>query len=89
MFLADENFPVPSIRVLREAGHLVRSILEETPGIADVSVVSIAQAALLTILTFDKDYGELLFKHKLENPPAVVFFRDKGQDPFSPAVRLL
>jgi len=35
----------------------------------------------LIILTFDKDYGEIIFKLGEENPPAVIFFRFKGDDP--------
>lgn len=35
----------------------------------------------LIILTFDSDYGELIFKHAQNNPPAVIYFRDKGADP--------
>lgn len=39
-FLANENFPLPSVRLLREAGHDVVSISEETPGITDSQVLS-------------------------------------------------
>jgi len=33
------------------------------------------------ILTFDRDYGELIFKYRKDNPPSVVYFRTKGQSP--------
>jgi hypothetical protein len=33
------------------------------------------------ILTFDSDYGEIIFKHKRDNPPTVIYFREKGADP--------
>lgn len=32
----------------------------------------------LIILTFDRDYGELIFRYSKGNHPAVVFFREKG-----------
>jgi hypothetical protein len=35
----------------------------------------------LIILTFDGDYGELIFKYAVENPPSVIYFRDKGDNP--------
>lgn len=35
----------------------------------------------LIILTLDSDYGELIFKNTISDPPAVVYFRDKGSDP--------
>ena len=34
-FLANENFPLPSVHLLRQAGHDVVSITEESPGITD------------------------------------------------------
>jgi len=80
-FLANENFPDPSIVILREEGHDVRSIRTDHPGISDQQVIAIAQAEDRTILTFDKDYGELIFKDGIDNPPAVLFLRYRGRDP--------
>ena len=54
-FLANENFPLPSVRLLREAGHDVVSISEETPGITDSQVLSRAVSEQRIILTFDRD----------------------------------
>ncbi len=81
MFLANENFPKPSITVLRESGLEVKSIQETAPGISDENVIKEALKSNLIILTFDRDYGELVFRYSTENPPAVVYFRDKGADP--------
>ncbi|CAN5643076.1 hypothetical protein BH18ACI1_BH18ACI1_06430 [soil metagenome] len=80
-FLANENFPFPSIKFLRENGYKVISISEESSGIADSEVLQKASAENLIILTFDRDYGELIFKYQKNNPPAVVYFRTKGQMP--------
>ena len=77
-FLANENFPNPSIRILRASGFDVKSIAEEMPGITDKTVVEIARETHRTILTFDKDYGELIFKYGMASPPTVIFFRYKG-----------
>lgn len=89
MFLANENFPVPSIHLLRNNDHSVRSIQETLPGISDEEVLRIAVNNNFIILTFDKDYGELIFRYKRESPPAVVFFREKGQSPLFAGEMLL
>ena len=66
---------------MRELGIEVTSITETTPGISDKEVIQIAQKENLIILTFDRDYGELIFRHSIHNPPAIVFFRFKGTTP--------
>ncbi len=81
MFLANENFPRPSIILLRNNGSLVQSIQEEMPGISDEEVIKIASQHNLIILTFDRDYGELIFRHSMDNPAAVIYFREKGANP--------
>ena len=80
-FLANENFPDPSIVLLRADGHDVRSIRTEHPGISDPQVIALAQEEDRIILTFDKDYGELIFKDGIKDPPAVLFLRYRGRDP--------
>lgn len=88
-FLANENFPFPSAKILRENGHEVHCIFEDSPGWSDVRVLERAVQEDLIILTFDRDYGELIFRHKRDSPPAVVYFRFKGRDPEAPASILL
>jgi predicted nuclease of predicted toxin-antitoxin system len=80
-FLANENFPYPSIRLLREAGYEVKSIGEEAGGMSDEEILKLAVKELSVILTFDRDYGELIFKYRKDSPPAVVYFRTKGEHP--------
>jgi predicted nuclease of predicted toxin-antitoxin system len=80
-FLANENFPFPSTEILRLKGYKVRSIFEENRGVSDEEVIQKAVEDNLIILTFDSDYGEILFRYKVEKPPSVVFFREKGQVP--------
>jgi predicted nuclease of predicted toxin-antitoxin system len=80
-FLANENFPFPSIEVIRNLGYEVISIAEKYSGISDLEVIKLATEQRLIILTFDKDYGEIIFKLKQIEPPAVVFYRFKGITP--------
>ena len=35
MFLANENIPLKSIKILREKGYDVKAVIEEFPGISD------------------------------------------------------
>lgn len=88
-FLANENFPAPGIALLRSAGYDLTSIRETAPGVSDHVVIAMARTESRVILTFDKDYGEIIFKEGIENPPAVVFFRHRGKEPLAAATLLL
>ena len=57
-------------------------IQEAHQGVSDNEVLKIAKDQNLVILTFDRDYGELIFRYAVENPPSVVYFRSKGDGPF-------
>lgn len=87
-FLANENFPRPSIHLMRGKGFEVESIAESHSGISDKEVVQIAQNDDLIILTFDSDYGEIIIRHGLIEPPSVVYFRFKGSNPLFASQRL-
>ena len=83
-FLANENFPAPSIQLLRDPGWAVDSIREENQGAKDLQVTDRAKKESLIILTLDKDYGEIIFKTGLTDPPDVLFLRYRGRDPLAP-----
>lgn len=80
-FLANENFPYPSTKLLRSKGIEIKSISEDFPGIPDKAVIEIARKDGFIVLTFDKDYGEIIFRFGEQNPPAVIYFRHKGKNP--------
>lgn len=86
LLLTDENFPAPSVRVLRDHGYDVLSIAESASSIADTAVMEIALRQQRWILTFDRDYGELVFARRLPPPPAIVLFRVTGYAPQEPAI---
>ena len=73
-FVANENFPLFSVRLLRNAGHNVASIIEETPGATDSDILKRAQREKRIILTFDRDYGELIYRHRTFFAEGVVYF---------------
>ncbi|MBK6958339.1 MAG: DUF5615 family PIN-like protein [Nitrosomonas sp.] len=73
--LADENFPLPVIQGLIEAGYDVLSIAKVSPGINDRAVLSLARETGRSLLTFDVDFGDLVFFHGAEPPTAILYFR--------------
>ena len=88
-FLANENFPLASIRLLRNAGHNVGSILEEASGARDSEVLLRGHEESRIILTFDRDYGELIYRHESKIPGGLVFFRFDPATPKEPAEILM
>jgi predicted nuclease of predicted toxin-antitoxin system len=80
-FLANENFPAPSTGHLRFHGFDVLSIQESYRSIRDITVIELAKLENRIILTFDKDYGEMIYRYGVGTPPSVVFFRSKGKAP--------
>ena len=88
-FLADEDVPVASIRRLRVAGYDVAGIIEDSPGTKDESVLSRAHGEQRIILTFDRDYGELIYRRRLPTPAGVAYFRFAPITPEEPAERFI
>lgn len=88
-FLANENFPVPSIQFLRNHDIEIISIAEDFQGISDEQVMKIAIDNNLTILTHDSDYGELIFKRGLKPNKGVIYFRIFEFNPIDPGKILL
>ena len=88
-FLANENIPVNSITCLRAAGYDVKAIIEKRQGASDSDVLKLAYIERRVILTFDRDYGELIFKHKSTPPMGLIYFRFTPLTPEEPAELLL
>ena len=79
--LANENFPGPVVRALRELGHDVLWVQEIMRGASDVEVLSRAQAERRILATFDRDFGELAFRFGLPAECGIIFFRLRGTGP--------
>ena len=88
-FLADENLPMPSVRRLRREGHDVASASEDAPGANDLDVLARAAAEGRVLLTFDRDYGELIFRRRTPAPPGLLLLRFRPTSPEEPAARIL
>jgi len=89
LFLANENFPLLSVRILRDIGLNIASIMEDSPRIKDPEVLARAVREERIILTFDRDYGELIFRQFLPKPTGVIYFRYQPHTPEEPAQHLI
>lgn len=77
--VADESVEGPTVERLRGDGHLVLFIAETAPGIADYEVIAIARREKTLLLTADKDFGELVFRHGLPHY-GILLIRSKDGD---------
>jgi len=73
--LANENFPYKSIYYLKSKGFDILSIGMDNPSIKDSEIMTIALKEERIILTFDRDYGELIFKHNYKPAKGVIYLR--------------
>lgn len=83
--LADENFPRPALLALRDAGLTVDSVSELMPGATDREVLLHAAEHASWLLTFDRDYGELVFARAVPPPIVILYFRQGSFPPLWPA----
>jgi hypothetical protein len=88
-FLVNENLPLPSIGRLREVGHDVAAVSEDSPGVSDREVLARAALERRILLTFDRDYGALVYHYGLRPPAGATYFRFMPRSPEEPADRLL
>lgn len=58
-FLADENCDFAVVRALRNGGHDVRALAEETARTDDQDVIALAARESRVLVTEDKDFGWL------------------------------
>jgi len=84
-FIANENFPLSSIEILRESGLRIISVAQELQGAHDLDILRKANKEDLIIITFDKDYGELIFGKKEVKPKGVIYLKFVPEDRYEPA----
>jgi predicted nuclease of predicted toxin-antitoxin system len=87
--LTDENVPRPSVRLLRESGYEVDSMTELAPGTPDTEVLARAQSAGQVLITFDRDFGELVYHRGAPAPLGIIYLRVEPADAEEPARLLL
>jgi predicted nuclease of predicted toxin-antitoxin system len=83
--LANENFPIKSFRILLELGYDIKHVGVENAGISDREVMDFSIREGRIIVTFDSDYGELVFRNGYK-PAGVIYLRWREFYPESPGV---
>lgn len=73
--LLNENVPAPTAARLAEAGHDVLWARTAMPGASDVKVLSRAEREGRLLLTFDKDFGDLVFRAGAAASAGIILFR--------------
>jgi len=73
-FLANENIPRASFRFLKDKGWDIEHIGETNMGVTDKEVMELAISEDRIIITFDSDYGELVYKYGYK-PTGVIYLR--------------
>ncbi|MBX3729205.1 MAG: DUF5615 family PIN-like protein [Candidatus Sumerlaeia bacterium] len=69
---ADENVPALLVRWLRDDGHDVTWVREQSPGAADSEVLRTSTLERRVVLTLDKDFGELVFRRRMRATGVVL-----------------
>ncbi|MCK5524889.1 MAG: DUF5615 family PIN-like protein [Thiomargarita sp.] len=87
-FLANENFPLHSTLLLRDNDQDIIDVADIMPSASDEEVLHYAYQEQRIILTFDSDYGELIYRFKMPSA-GVVYFRFLPTTPLEPAEIIL
>ncbi len=76
-FLADECCPVALVIELRDCGHDVRYVADDSSGLSDEQVLEIAANEDRVLVTTDKDFGALVVRLGF-SVPVVALVRVSG-----------
>lgn len=69
--LADDNIPKTVVNKLKSMGFDIKKASEYSKGLPDDILIEIAVKESRIIITFDKDFGELIF-HRKQVPPSII-----------------
>jgi predicted nuclease of predicted toxin-antitoxin system len=73
--LLDENLPRSAGHVLAQAGHDVVHIGDTAPAADDRRVLAQARDSGRMLITFDADFGDLIYQHGELPPSAILYLR--------------
>lgn len=79
------------MRRLRDEGYGVASIAEDSPGITDAEVLVPADRERRVVITFDRDFGELLYRYQAQYKQfaGVMYLRFRPRSPVEAAEQIL
>jgi predicted nuclease of predicted toxin-antitoxin system len=88
--LVDENVHRVVVERLRAAGYETEWIAEKAgAGASDEAILTRPDIGTLTFITYDRDFGELIFKRGLPTPRRIIYSRLGRADPRHMADRIL
>jgi len=79
--MADENIPALAVHLLRQLGVDIAWVGEFAPGISDEDVLNHARRDGRIVISFDRDFGELIFHRQISPPLGVLFLRFTPESP--------
>ncbi len=85
----DENVPRASVRLLLAQGIDILDIHSSHRGLSDEAIVTICNKEQRILVTFDRDFGELIFRKRLYPEFGVIYLRLTHFTPTRPAEILL
>ena len=74
-FVVDENMSPAVAALLRDGGHDAISIAETAPRMPDPDILALAVRYNRILVTFDTDFGDLIYRWGMPAPSAVILFR--------------
>lgn len=80
-FLANENVPGGVVRTLRDGGYDCAWVAEIMPGATDSDVLRQSIALDRVLITFDKDFGELVRASATLRAVGVILLRPRLKSP--------
>ena len=88
-FLADENVHPVVVQRLRAAGLNVEWVNETSKGSLDGAILSRPDISALILITYDRDFGDLIFNRNYPSPRAIIYSRLGRAEPRHLADRIL
>ncbi len=85
----NENISPTVAGDLRDRGHDVLAAKESMRGAKDFEILARAQAESRLVVTQDKDFGELAYRHRLPSDCGILLFRLSAADPDSANRRMI
>ena len=87
--LADEHTHFVVVDRLRGAGFDVEWIVQSMPGIADRDILARDDIGQFILITNDRDFGDLIFNHRLPCPKSILYTRLAHREAELTATRLI
>jgi predicted nuclease of predicted toxin-antitoxin system len=84
-WLLDERVDFALVEWLRQAGHDVAYVPDLSPQASDIEVMHLAATDARLLLTEDKDFGDLVFRHALPVPGVLLLRIDASRHEQKPA----